>query len=74
MDASFRRREDRTELPQSIQFGLKGGLSLRNALASARAPMEMQITSCFRVKHKRQPQNLSAGCLILKPAYLLLKA
>jgi NTE family protein len=32
MDASFRRREDRRELPQSVQFGLKGGLSLRNAL------------------------------------------
>ncbi len=31
-DASFRRREDRTELPQAIQFGLKGGVSLRNAL------------------------------------------
>jgi len=33
MDASFRRREDRTELPQAVQFGLKGGLSLRNSLA-----------------------------------------
>ena len=32
MDASFRRREDRAELPQAIRFGLKGGLSLRNAL------------------------------------------
>jgi NTE family protein len=32
VDASFRRREDRRELPQSIQFGLKGGPSLRNAL------------------------------------------
>ncbi len=31
-DASFSRREDRRELPQAIQFGLKGGLSLRNAL------------------------------------------
>jgi NTE family protein len=32
MDANFRRREDRRELPQAIQFGLKGGLSLRNAV------------------------------------------
>ncbi len=31
-DASFSRREDRRELPQAIQFGLKGGLSLRNAV------------------------------------------
>jgi NTE family protein len=32
MDASFRRREDRRDLPQAIQFGLKGGPSLRNAV------------------------------------------
>jgi len=32
MDASFRRREDRTELPQAIQFGLKGGVNLRNSV------------------------------------------
>jgi NTE family protein len=32
MDASFRRREDRAELPQAVQFGLRGGLSLRNSL------------------------------------------
>jgi NTE family protein len=32
IDASFRRREDRRELPQAIQFGLKGGPSLRNAV------------------------------------------
>jgi NTE family protein len=32
MDASFRRREDRRELPQAIQLGLKGGVSLRNAV------------------------------------------
>jgi NTE family protein len=32
IDASFRRREDRRELPQAIQFGLKGGASLRNAV------------------------------------------
>jgi NTE family protein len=31
IDASFRRREDRRELPQAIQLGLKGGVSLRNA-------------------------------------------
>lgn len=31
-DASFLRREDRRELPQGIQFGLKGGPSLRNAV------------------------------------------
>ncbi len=32
IDASFRRREDRRELPQAIQLGLKGGVSLRNAV------------------------------------------
>jgi NTE family protein len=31
-DVSFRRREDRRELPQAVTIGLKGGLSLRNAL------------------------------------------
>lgn len=34
VDASFRRREDRTELPQAIEFSLQGGASLRNALLS----------------------------------------
>jgi NTE family protein len=29
-DVSFRQREDQGDLPQAIQFGLKGGLSLRN--------------------------------------------
>ncbi len=33
-DASFRRREDRTELPQAIVLSLQGGASLRNALLS----------------------------------------
>jgi NTE family protein len=32
IDASYRRREDRRELPQAIQLGLKGGVSLRNAV------------------------------------------
>jgi NTE family protein len=31
-DLSFRRREDRQQLPQGIEFGLKGGPSLRNAV------------------------------------------
>ena len=31
-DVSFRRREDRRELPQAIDIGLKGGPSLRNSL------------------------------------------
>jgi NTE family protein len=31
-DVSFRRREDRRELPQAITLGLRGGPSLRNAL------------------------------------------
>jgi NTE family protein len=31
-DVSFRRREDQSELPQAIEFGLKGGLSFRNAI------------------------------------------
>jgi NTE family protein len=36
-DVSYRRRQDRRDLPQAIQFGLKGGLSLRNALLTDRA-------------------------------------
>jgi NTE family protein len=31
-DLSFRRREDRQQLPQGIELGLKGGPSLRNAV------------------------------------------
>ncbi len=34
-DSSFRRREDRSELPQAIQLGLKGGVSLRNSVLVA---------------------------------------
>ncbi|GGH10672.1 serine protease [Silvibacterium dinghuense] len=30
-DVSFRRREDRSELPQGIEIGLKGGPSIRNS-------------------------------------------
>ena len=33
-DLNYRRREDRRQLPQSINIGLKGGPSLRNALVS----------------------------------------
>src|SRR5258708_722800 len=36
-DVSFRRRQDRRDLPQAIQLGLKGGPSLRNSLLSDRA-------------------------------------
>jgi NTE family protein len=36
-ELSYRRREDRRDLPQAIQFGLKGGLSLRNSLLTDRA-------------------------------------
>jgi len=35
-DVSYRRRQDRRELPQAIQFGLRGGLSLRNSLLTDR--------------------------------------
>jgi NTE family protein len=36
-DVSYRRREDRRDLPQSIELGLKGGVSLRNSLLTDRA-------------------------------------
>jgi NTE family protein len=36
-DLSFRRRQDRRDLPQAIQLGLKGGPSLRNSLLTDRA-------------------------------------
>ncbi len=36
-DVSYRRRQDRRELPQSILFGLKGGLGLRNSLLADNA-------------------------------------
>jgi NTE family protein len=36
-DVSYRRREDRRDLPQAIQLGLKGGVSLRNSLLTDRA-------------------------------------
>ncbi|HEX3940398.1 MAG TPA: patatin-like phospholipase family protein [Acidobacteriaceae bacterium] len=35
-DLSFRRRQDRRDLPQGIHLGLKGGLSFRNALLTDR--------------------------------------
>lgn len=35
-DLSYRRRQDRRELPQGIQVGLKRGLTLRNALLTDR--------------------------------------
>jgi len=35
-DLSYRRRQDRRELPQGIQVGLKGGLTFRNALLTDR--------------------------------------
>ncbi len=31
-DVNFRRRQDRRDLPQTLEFGLRGGISLRNAL------------------------------------------
>jgi NTE family protein len=36
-DVSYRRREDRHDLPQAIQLGLKGGVSLRNSLLTDRS-------------------------------------
>ncbi len=35
-DVSYRRREDRHDLPEAIQLGLKGGLSIRNSLLTDR--------------------------------------
>jgi NTE family protein len=42
-DSSFRRRQDRSEMPQAITFGLKHGLGLRNALLSDRGVNEFLI-------------------------------
>ena len=39
-DASFRRRQDRREIPQSIRLGLKNRLGLRNALLTDRGVNE----------------------------------
>ncbi len=36
-DLSFRRRQDRRDLPQAIQLGLKGGVGLRNSLLTDNA-------------------------------------
>lgn len=44
-DSSYRRREDRHEVPQAITFGLKHGLALRNALLSDRGVNEFLITN-----------------------------
>ncbi|MBW4045940.1 MAG: patatin-like phospholipase family protein [Acidobacteria bacterium] len=35
-DLNYRRRQDRRDLPQAIQFGLRDGVSLRNALLTDR--------------------------------------
>lgn len=44
-DSSYRRREDRHEVPQAITFGLKHGLAMRNALLSDRGVNEFLITN-----------------------------
>jgi NTE family protein len=44
-DSSFRRRQDRMEMPQAITFGLKHGLGLRNALLSDRGVDEFLLTN-----------------------------
>jgi NTE family protein len=44
-DSSYRRREDRHEVPQAITFGLKHGLGMRNALLSDRGVNEFLITN-----------------------------
>lgn len=44
-DSSFRRRQDRIEMPQAITFGLEHGLGLRNALLSDRGVDEFLLTN-----------------------------
>jgi NTE family protein len=44
-DSSYRRREDRHEVPQAITFGLKHGLGLRNALLSDRGVNGFLLTN-----------------------------
>ncbi len=43
-EASFRRRQDRREVPQALVFGLKKGFQLRNALFSDRGVNEFLTT------------------------------
>jgi NTE family protein len=45
LDSSYRRREDRHEVPQAITFGLKHGVGMRNALLSDRGVNEFLITN-----------------------------
>jgi NTE family protein len=44
-DSSFRRREDRRELPQALTVGLKQGVSVRNALLADRGVSEFLATN-----------------------------
>ena len=44
-DSSFRRRQDRHEIPQALTFGLKHGLLLRNALLTDRGVNEFLTTN-----------------------------
>jgi len=44
-DSSYRRREDRHEVPQAITLGLKHGVGMRNALLSDRGVNEFLITN-----------------------------
>jgi NTE family protein len=44
-DSSYRRREDRHEVPQAITFGLKHGVEVRNALLSDRGVNGFLLTN-----------------------------
>ncbi|MDR3727792.1 MAG: patatin-like phospholipase family protein [Terracidiphilus sp.] len=44
-DSSYRRREDRHEVPQAITFGLKHGVGMRNALLSDRGVNAFLVTN-----------------------------
>jgi NTE family protein len=44
-DSSFRRRQDQSEMPQAITFGLKNWSGLRNALLSDRGVNEFLLTN-----------------------------
>jgi len=47
-DASFRRRQDRREIPQAVTLGLRNPYGLRNALFSDRGVNEFLIRELFR--------------------------
>jgi NTE family protein len=56
-DSSFRRREDKRELPQSLAVGLKHGPAVRNALLADRGVNEFLSTSLARYNTQELDYN-----------------